>query len=117
MEAEAQKEKFSIIVLGSAGHGKTSLAYSLTQSKKFVPKAGFKSQSKEIIHDSSSKNIMGPKFTAYDTIGYEHEDFKSSRILRDILDYLKDHSKMEKYIDAAVLVISITERREQTSLR
>ena len=108
-------KKYNFLVLGEAGNGKTSLAYTLTKNlEKFKPKSGTKPGSKEIIHGSSIDKANKIQYTIIDTIGFAHEDFKSSNIEQKLLDYLKDSSYIVK-IDAVLYVINIRLRNSNIS--
>lgn len=105
-----QPKKYDFLLLGESGNGKTSMALTLTKDeKRFAPKSGWKSGSKEIIHGNSIDKNKKNQFTVIDTIGFGHEDFKSSLIEEKLLYYLRDHSQVDT-ITAVLYVIKISER-------
>ena len=116
LKVDDQPKQYDFLLLGEAGNGKTSLAYTLTKNvEKFIPKAGIKSGSKDIIHGSSIDKTKKNQFTVIDTIGFGNEDFKSSIIEEKLLDYLKDHSSIEK-ITAVLYVIKIDARNSMKKM-
>lgn len=102
-------EKYSLLVLGTSRVGKTAFAYTLTNDEqKFEQKFGNSSQTQEINH-SVSKEVFqkerGLKFTVFDAVGYFNDDKSIQFIFNDTMDYLKNNTKIEEYLDAVVLVL------------
>lgn len=104
---------FSVILLGLAGQGKTSVALELTNEKNiFCPKSGKHSQSNQVVYSSSAPEFAkknNVNFNVFDTVGYFSDENTSTKILEQILDYINNNSPSE-YLDAVIFVIKFGER-------
>ena len=112
-----ERKQYSVLLLGISGHGKTSLAYTLTKNDVFKAKAGMKSGSLEIVHGKSKDKSKDYLFTVFDTIGYDHEDFESSKIEQKIMDYLKDHSAGIFSLNCILFVVNIKSRSSMNKMK
>ena len=112
-----KKKHYTFLVLGESGNGKTSFSYTLTKNEeKFIPKAGNLPGTKEIVHGNSKNKNENNQYTVIDTIGFAHEDFKSSIIKEKLFDYLRDHSQISSEISAIIYIISIKARNNFKTL-